>query len=574
MKLKSIILALLAIASLSANASKAIRYFKDITLNDGRVVSATLTGDENISYYITSAGEVVLYNAEGDYYYAASQAQKDSLKARYAELAEQSSKARGVNSAKLTGTTYNGRLSGSRLFPCTGTPKVPVILIEFTDMKFTYTKDEIDEMLNSTEIKSNSEILVKDKDGNTMVGKSKGSVAEYFNHSSGGAFRPVFDVYGIYEIGKTAAYYSGKESTCIVDACKLAENDVDFAEYDQDNDGYLDLVYIIYAGYGQAWGNSNTIWPKVTYTTGSFGTVDGVKIHRGGLSNEINYTPAINEQVFGDADAKQLSGIGVFCHEFCHTLGITDFYPNNGGWDYSLYDNQSMEEWSLMDGGENRINTFLPTPLSGFERYLFGWIEDIDELSEADDVTLTPLLNDGKIYKITGNNDNEYWILEAIPADDAWYYGFKKNTGTGMVVTHINTGIKSFSLGTMPNSTAGNPGFTIVPADGRLIGYYNENSEAVANYYKSLLGDPFPGSQSVTSLTDYWAKDGTIDKPITEITQNSDYSVSFKFMGGTTGINAVKDVDQAKQPTKYIKDGKIVIVKDGKTYNSAGAEVK
>ena len=80
----------------------------------------------------------------------------------------------------------------------------------------------------------------------------------------------------------------------------------------------------------------------------------------------------------------------------------------------------------------------------------------------------------------------------------------------------------------MPNGTAGNPGITVVPADRRLIGYFNY-AEDEAKYYSSLLGDPFPGRQGVTRLTDYWAKDGTIDKPIYNIVQNADYSVGFCF---------------------------------------------
>ena len=210
-------------------------------------------------------------------------------------------------------------------------------------------------------------------------------------------------------------------------------------------------------------------------------------------------------------------------------MGIADLYATSSKqWADSLYDNQSMEEWSLMDGGENRLNGCLPTPLTAFERYLFGWIDDIQELTEAQNVKMTPLKDGGQAYKIPGNNENEYWILEAIPNDKKWYYRFKDYTGTGMLVTHVNTSIDNFSIGRMPNGTQGKAGITIVPADGRLIGYFNYSVDE-KTYAKDLLGDPFPGTQGVTSLTDYWAKDGTIDKPINNIVQNADYSVSFNF---------------------------------------------
>ena len=515
------IIFIFSLIALNLHASKAVRFFKDITLNDGRVVSATLTGDENIHFYRTADGEIILYNSDGKYYYAASEEDIDSLKNICNILEQQNmNQARAMRSS-ITNTTTNGRLSGYRLFPSTGTPKVLVLMVEFSDVSFTFGKDDMDKILNSTEMTT----AVRPKG---IVTKSQGSVAEYFNHCSNGQFRPQFDIYGTFKVNNTAAYYSSRETTFIKDACNAAKDYVDFTEYDQDNDGYVDLVYIMYAGYGAAWGNNGTIWPKVIYNSGSFCTVDGKKVHRAGMSNEISFTPDIEKEHFDNE--KQIVGIGVFCHEFCHAMGITDFYPNNGTWsNKSWYDNQGMEDWSLMDGGENRLNGCLPTPLNAFERYLFGWIDDIQVLDEPTKVTLTPLQDGGQAYKILGNNDNEYWIIEAIPDDDKWYMSFKNYTGTGMIVTHINTDIKNFSAPTMVNANHGNPGITIVPADGRVIGYYNFN-ETEKDYESSMRGDPFPGEQNVTTLTDYWAKNGTIDKPIYDIVQNADYSVSFRFM--------------------------------------------
>ena len=516
-----IILFLFTLMSISINASKAVRFFKDITLNDGRTVNATLVGDEYVHFYRTTDGEIVLYNLDGKFYYAASKEEIDSLQNITLEREQQNVNQSKSLRSSIT-TNSNGHLSGTRLFPCTGTPKVLVLMVDFSDTSFTYKEEDIYKILNSKEMTTDVRV-------NGIVAKSQGSVAEYFNFCSGGQFRPQFDIYGTFKVNNTAAYYSTRETTFIKDACEAAKDSVDFTEYDQDNDGYVDLVYIMYAGYGAAWENPGTIWPKVMYTSGSFCTVDGVKVHRAGMSNEISFTPNITNNFFNGK--KQIVGIGVFAHEFCHAMGITDLYATSSKvWTDSAYDNQSMEEWSLMDGGENRLNGCLPTPLNAFERYLFGWIDDIQELTEPEKVTLTPLKNGGQAYKIPGNNNNEYWILEAIPSDSQWYMHFNNVTGTGMTVTHINTDIKNFSIPTLVNNTQGNPGITIVPADGRLIGFFNETEEAIANYEVSLLGDPFPGTQGVTKLTDYWSKGGTIDKPIYNITQNSDYSVGFNFM--------------------------------------------
>ena len=537
--IRIIILLLATLASISVNASKAVRFFRDITLNDGRIVSATLVGDENLHFYKTQDGEIILYNSEGSYYHSASKEQIDSLNAIADSQQQQASekpvmKKKGASSLTDinidSGTTTNGQLSGYRLFPSKGAPKVLVLMMEFSDVSFTFPKEDIEKLFNSNEMTTDVRIPYTDSSGivHHLVAKSQGSVASYFKACSGERFTPQFDVCGPIKVNNTAAYYSKHDYTFVKDACEAAADAVDFTQYDSDGDGYVDLVYLLYAGYGGNWGVQNTIWPKIQDNNGShICIVDGMKIHRAAMSNEINFYP----EVYTDYNiSPQLAGIGVMVHEFCHTMGITDLYAtSNKSWTDSKYDNQSMEEWSLMDGGENRLNGCLPTPLNAFERYLFGWIDDIQELTDSQTVTLTPLKNGGQAYKISGNNDDEYWILEAIPHDKEWYMQFKNNTGTGMVVTHINTPLQKFSIRNgLPNGTAGKPGITILPADGRLIGFFNF-AETKDAYKESLLGDPFPGTQGVTQLTDYWVKDGTIDKPIYDIVQNADYSVSFTF---------------------------------------------
>ena len=544
MKTIRLILLLLTLTSMSVSASKAVRFFRDITLNDGRIVSATLVGDENLHFYRSQSGEIILYNSESDYYYAASKEQIDSLNAiadpsarsgqdqQQQQASETKVMKKGASSLTGidSGTTTNGQLSGYRLFPSKDAPKVLVLMVEFSDVSFTFQKDNIDSLFNGNTITTNVRIPYTDKEStpHQLVAKSQGSVANYFKSCSGNQFRPRFDVYGPIKVNNTAAYYSSHDYTFVKDACAAAADAVDFTQYDSDGDGYVDLVYLLYAGYGGNWGVNNTIWPKIQdNVNGHICIVDDMKIHRAAMSNEINFYPEIYEEYNIDP---QLAGIGVMVHEFCHTMGITDLYATSSKiWADSQYDNQSMEEWSLMDGGENRLNGCLPTPLNAFERYLFGWIDDIQELTDSQTVTLTPLKEGGQAYKISGNNDDEYWILEAIPHDKEWYMQFKNYTGTGMVITHINAPIQKFSIKNgLPNSTAGKSGITILPADGRLIGFFDW-AETQDAYENSLLGDPFPGTQGVTQLTDYWVKDGTIDKPIYDIVQNADYSVNFTF---------------------------------------------
>ena len=63
MRLKILYIFCFILIALNMQASKAVRFYNDITLNDGRVVSATLVGDENMHFYKSSDGEIILYTS-------------------------------------------------------------------------------------------------------------------------------------------------------------------------------------------------------------------------------------------------------------------------------------------------------------------------------------------------------------------------------------------------------------------------------------------------------------------------------------------------------------------------------
>ena len=108
-------------------------------------------------------------------------------------------------------------------------------------------------------------------DNYTYNGAS-GSCLQYYKAQSNGLYNPHFDVVGPVVLPDSMAYYGTDTSVegddryvvdFVLDACfgaqKLGTN---FANYDQDNDGVVDLVYIIYAGRNQAdGGDEATIWP-------------------------------------------------------------------------------------------------------------------------------------------------------------------------------------------------------------------------------------------------------------------------------------------------------------------------
>ena len=518
---------LLACATLTgAYASKAItRPFK-VTLQNGTTVMAQIHGDENFNFYTTTSGELLIF--ENNTWRLATEADKAQMTKR--------------QNAVSTRRKANEKITATRPFPHVGTPKALVIMVDFSDQKFTYTKNDIDKLLNGTEYDTSSGY------------HGYGSAAQYFNDCSNGKFRPQFDIVGPYTLSKTYATYGRGDddiSALLRDACTVANKDVDFTQYDANGDNYIDLVYIIYAGYSAQWGeeeNPNAIWPKSG--TGSHGTYDGKYLERYGVNNELAFYPNVWQDMKKDQATFKpyLTGIGVFVHELSHTMGLPDFYPTVKWEDVTKYDNQSMEQWDVMDDGENAYYGFYPTPYTAWERELMGWTDKMETLKDPANITLTPLSKGGKGLRVMNDNDatgNEYYILENIDKSNGWY---AKMPGNGMLVTHINYDASAFSNFTAPNNTAGKPRITILPANGILYSSFHYNEGTAGEHFMTQAevknnwkGNTYPGTENVTSITDWKPFKGTMSKDITYIEQKSNGDVTFAFMGGIPELSFAKE---------------------------------
>ena len=111
------------------------------------------------------------------------------------------------------------------------------------------------------------------KDDETLS-KNYGSVKQYFKEMSYGLFTPIFDVAAVVHLTHDMKYYGEETGSShdknldqfIKDACTAAHNQgVNFANYDANNDGNVDLVYIIFAGYGENQGGAkNAMWAKTS----------------------------------------------------------------------------------------------------------------------------------------------------------------------------------------------------------------------------------------------------------------------------------------------------------------------
>lgn len=561
--LLSITFALMGIAS--GFAAKAYPGIVTVTQSDGTELNVRIYGDEHFNWLTTEDG--VLLVQEGNNYYIAETTPYGTLKATKfiahnankrvpAEIKTikkqdlscfRSYAIKKASPAKAMGTGNDG----VKYFPHSGSPKALVILVEFSDTPFQ--SGEKAKNVFEHFLKGKAEDALPDgyetytgSYGKTFL-RNKGSVTDYFYDMSKGTYTPQFDVVGPYKLNHPSLYYGKGEKdntqALVSDACKAVDKDVDFSEYDADGDGMVDLVYIIYAGYPASMsGNPNDIWPKSG--TGSFGTYDSKQVSRFGVHAELNYGLAMNQK-----NGFLLSGIGLFCHEFSHTLGLPDLYPTD---EASQVDNQNPEMWDLMDGGEYTYNGgYCPTPYSPWEMDAMGWATPVELSDEKQTVTLKSYGEKRIAYKIKGEN-NEYLLLQNIQKY-RWWTGVASVYKTGMLVWRIDYNNKDVNLFDNPNNTKGKPKVMIVPADGRVISDYNHGDGKQwkdEEYKASLKGDPFPGTENITQLLSVTLNNSTLVKPIYNIKEENEV-ITFDYLDNISAIQ-LPSVDETDMTTKQI----------------------
>lgn len=573
--MRTLLFAMLLLAGITASAVKMKPGLTTVTQSDGTTLLVQAFGDEDFSYFVSEDG--VLLCQEGTDFFVAETTADGTLKPTTL-LAHSSAKRTAEEIAAIkrqdkaaffktiaVSATANKTLReplsyDATLLPHVGSPSVPVVLVEFSDTVF-----KVDNPAETFNKYLNAENLF-DRNADPSTGRNYGSVGRYFKDMSGGMFTPKFDVYGPVKLSHPLKYYGAGASSqekmdlLFTDACTALACDSIFAKYDSNNDGLVDLIYIIYAGYSQSiTGNStDCIHPK-SGTLGSNPSFGGKKLCRYGVNNELNGTPSDQK------NGLLINGIGLFCHEFSHCLGLPDMYPSAGSVAERCV-NQNMDYWDLMDAGEYTYNGYRPTEYTAWERERLGWIT-IDTLDTPTDVTLAPLSAGGKAYRILNDKDvtgHEYYIVENVQ-QTGWN---NKLYGHGMLVSHVDYSDAMFTLGGCKvNSTAGHPRMTLIAADGLFVPEYfrgmtikestNDterlaNADFVAKYngqqfttsmYKAeAAGDPYPGTAGITSLTDdstpasAWTyTGGSMGKPLTKISEDTETgTVSFKFMGGTS----------------------------------------
>ena len=490
---KITLLAIVCFFALMANAIPAKRGWKTVLQADGTTIEVQKMGDEFYHYTVNRDGQEVKLNADGIYEVIGAAPTATQVRARRAQVAARRQR-KDVGEPNLA-------------------PRGLLILVNFSDTKF-----------KSANSKAVMDSLINAKD--CQVNNGYGSAAQYFKDQSHGLYQPVFDVVGPVTLSNKASYYGENDSNdndkyatdAVIEACILANDEVDFTQYNANNDSYVDFVYVIYAGYGEAdteetAANAKLIWPH------NYSIQEVIKYNGQGLYSVYSKADTKLDGLYLDnyAMSQELDGYsgsragnGTFCHEFGHVIGLPDFYDTNYGTNYEKA--LTPNDWDIMDGGGYNGDGHCPPNYSVWEKYFFGWLTPENLGSEGAKLTLYPNGSaQQNVYQINTSGN-----LEKATKDGLNYYienrqqtGWDKNLPShGLLIWKVNYSSSAWS-GNEPNNTANSPRYTLVSASGTKIGTH-PNSAGTSYEYDGPK-NPYPGSANVTS------KEVVTGKPILDI---------------------------------------------------------
>ena len=569
-----LISAVLSLCAAMTFAIPAKKSWKVVSQSDGTTIKVSQAGDEHLHYYITEDNVPLYEAADNRYCYLTI----ESGKLHNSGVLAHESAARSAKELQVMNTIHDlapiarqmaakkrsaakrcvrpDRLpSKDDISVFKGSKKALVILAAFSDKSFSKGDDAI--------VKFYDEVL--NQEGYSQNGAA-GSVHDYFKDMSRGEFDLTFDIVGPVKVSKSATYYGGPSPIMggtdhigefITEAIKKADEkcDIDWKKYDWDDDGEVEQVFVLYAGYGQATGGpTGTIWPNawtldeaLQNSDGNGGfSIDGVFINQYACSNEL----------YLDSGTVPM-GLGVFCHEFSHCMGLPDMYDTNYG------STPTMGDWDLLAGGSyngpHGIG-WCPAGWTSYERAYAGWLE-LTELKAGDIIKgMTSLEEaDGKAYVIyNDNHKDEYYLLENHKG-----MGWDKYTPeNGLLIIHVD-----YDKDLFDNNIVNSKG-EFTPAEGYDRYFTNDHPRmAPFSRVRSIQNDtyfytyPMDAPRGVVdSLTDtskpaaelYNAlADGSklMGKPVYNIEKDDDGNISFTFMTKEKETDAIQDIAMAEDTT-------------------------
>jgi M6 family metalloprotease-like protein len=380
------------------------------------------------------------------------------------------------------------------------------------------------------------------------------SVTTYYDEVSDGLVTVTGDIIGWFTVDSASTWYEGAgngldpntDSTghFIRELLVQADPTVDFSVYDEDNDGYIDLVAVLHPLAGGECGTSH-IWSHrwVLPAWGVSWSGDGV------TAWDYMIQPAVGGS--NGCTASQIMAIGTFSHELGHGMAdLPDLYDTGSDPDTT----SGIGHWGLMGAGNWNLPTS-PAHMMAWSKDDVGWVyvDTVTATMQMARHILNPIINSDTALRINIPDANEYFLLENRHqiGSDLYLHG------DGLLIWHIDPDRIAARRNTNTvNATLPN-GVDLEQADAQDDLRYRRN--------RGDDSDPYPGTSSNTAfgpstapnseLNDNTSSGVTVDS----ITVNADQSIAFRvgfsvvneFITTSIGPGTEVIVDAVRQVAPY-----------------------
>ena len=395
----------------------------------GVSVSIYLKGDERVHWAESLDGYSLMYAEDGNLVYATRDTNGDMTTTNLiaTEIEDRSPEVNDFLKQTPTHLRYskrqvdqmldiwqqveNAKSGPKTMSDVTGEKKFLVILFGFSDQQFTFSKTAFRMLFNQVGYSSNSAI---------------GSVHDYYYDVSGGQFSlrvdvvgPFTGVYNTNHYGNTSGGYQDFAHEAVDSAAKY----VDFSDYDNDGDGYIDGLHIIFAGHGEEAGaGASAIWS-----------------HKWNIFDPPTYNNTVVDVYSCSPECKSNNGtlmtaIGVICHELGHVFGAPDFYDTDYGENGGEY--PGLGSFDIMSGGSWNRGGLSPAHHNPYTKtYIYHWTTT-DTLDGTSRQYVLPAVEEhpNAIHRVNTSTPGDFFLIEnrqPIKWDNPL-------PGHGMVVYHIH----------------------------------------------------------------------------------------------------------------------------------------
>lgn len=326
--------------------------------------------------------------------------------------------------------------------------------------------------------------------------------------------------------------YPNNAQKLVEEAVDLADPLVDFSQYDNDGDGYVEGLMIVHAGRGAEYTmNTSDIWSHKWGITPR--SKDGVLVS----------TYSMMPEYFNSSEDMTC---GVFVHELGHVFGLPDLYDRD-------YSSRGIGKWSVMAAGSwNGVNGSSPSHFDAWSKIQLGFATETNISATIMGATIPEVETNPTIYRLWTNGipGDEYFLVENRQKTGYDYY----LPGSGLMIWHIDDTMDD-GYGSSDNDNEWYPPDHI--GGGHFL-VALEQADAYWQLEKNLNygdgGDAFPGmadSRSFTPLTTPNSNDYEDNNTLVAVTNISDSDSAMTADFTVSFASAVGDENNEVLPKVY-----------------------